>query len=84
MNRPLYRAHGSGAVPLKSGEGSRASRGKDEGQDREKSTKAAGYPGDPGLPGLFAPLPPKIEGGEGGCARVGYSDPGIGGGDRRD
>ena len=83
MNRLLYRAHGSGDVPPKSGEGSRASRGYVEGWEAKKSVKTAGYPGDPGLPGLFEPHPPEIEGGEGGRACVGYSDPGICGGVRR-
>lgn len=83
MNRLLYRAHGSGDVPPKSGEGSRASRGNAEGWEAKKSSTAVGYPGLPGVPGLFEPLPPEIGGGEGGCARVGYGDPGIRGGVRR-
>ena len=84
MNRPTsyYRARAGSDDPLFSGEGSQASRGKDEGREAKKSGTAAGYPGLPGVPGLFRPHPPGLEGGEGGCARVGYSDPGICGGDR--
>jgi hypothetical protein len=85
MNRPTayYRARTGSDDPLFSGGGSQASQAEEEPQEAENRMKAAGDLRDLRLLGVLAPLPPKIGGGEGGRARVGYSDPKIRGGVRR-